>query len=102
VAGRQGGGREINECYSETKDKLKLGKVTWRAEKGHLAPEVKTANEITCNYVWDKLYPLPISVTFSKWYIEARKGRPEKKQTDCVLMRRWVRGWQSREINLKN
>jgi hypothetical protein len=28
-----------------------------RSEKGHFAPEVKVANEITCDYVWDKLYP---------------------------------------------
>jgi hypothetical protein len=46
VAGRQGGGREINECYSETKEKSELGNVTWRPEKAHLTPEVKTANEI--------------------------------------------------------
>jgi hypothetical protein len=39
-----------------------------RPEKGHLAPEVKIANEIVCEHVWDKLYP-PISVTCSKWYI---------------------------------
>jgi hypothetical protein len=29
-----------------------------RPEKGHLAPEVKMANEIICDDVWDKLYPL--------------------------------------------
>jgi hypothetical protein len=34
-----------------------LGSVTWKPEKAHLAPAVKTANEITCDYVWDKLYP---------------------------------------------
>jgi hypothetical protein len=28
-----------------------------RAEKGHLTPEVKVANEIVCDHVWDKLYP---------------------------------------------
>jgi hypothetical protein len=28
-----------------------------RPDKGHLAPEVKLANEIVCNHVWDKLYP---------------------------------------------
>jgi hypothetical protein len=47
-----------------------LGNVTWRLEKGHLTPEVKTANEITCDYVWNKLYtPTTISVTCCKWYI---------------------------------
>jgi hypothetical protein len=56
VAGRQGGGGEINECYSETKGKLELGNVTWRPEEGHFTPEVKTASVIiTRDYVWDKL-----------------------------------------------
>jgi hypothetical protein len=32
------------------KGKSELGNVTWRLE-------VKTANEITCDYVWDKLLP---------------------------------------------
>jgi hypothetical protein len=50
VEGRQGGGREINECYSKTKENQR---------GGHLAPEVKTANEIMCDYVWDKLYSPP-------------------------------------------
>jgi hypothetical protein len=26
-----------------------------RPEKHHLGPEVKVANEIACDYVWDKL-----------------------------------------------
>jgi hypothetical protein len=30
-----------------------------RPEKGHLAPEVKETNEIACDYVWDKLLPIP-------------------------------------------
>jgi hypothetical protein len=33
-------------------------------EKGHLTPEIKIANEIICDHVWDL-----ISVTCSKWYI---------------------------------
>jgi hypothetical protein len=32
--------------------------------------------------------------------IVARKGRPEKKQAGVLTMR-WGRGWQSREIKLK-
>jgi hypothetical protein len=48
VAGRQGEGREINECYSETKKNQKLEIVTWRPEKGYVTPEVKAANKITC------------------------------------------------------
>jgi hypothetical protein len=67
AAGR-GGGRQRkgdDECYSKTKENPELGNVTWRPEEGHLAPEVKTANEIVC----DKLYPHPISVTCSKWHI---------------------------------
>jgi hypothetical protein len=31
----------------------------------------------------------------------AGKGRPEKKQTGCVLRQGRGRGWQSREIKLK-
>jgi hypothetical protein len=56
VAGRQGGEERlmratvklrktrVGECYLETRD-------------GSSRPEVKTANEITRDYVWDKLYP---------------------------------------------
>jgi hypothetical protein len=62
VAGRQGGGREINECYSETKTTTtttkkawELGNATWRPEKDHFDPEVRAANEMTCDCVWDKL-----------------------------------------------
>jgi hypothetical protein len=36
----------VGECYPETRG-------------GHLASEVKTANEIICHYVWEKLYPTP-------------------------------------------
>jgi hypothetical protein len=77
VAGRQGGGREIirdnegemrdNEYNSETnkqKNRFEEGQVApgMRPAKGHLAPEVKMAN--------DKLYPYTrISVNLSKWYI---------------------------------
>jgi hypothetical protein len=42
---------------------------TWgETTEGHLVPEIKMANEIVCDHVWDKLHP-PISVTCSKWYI---------------------------------
>jgi hypothetical protein len=44
------------------KGKLELENVTWRAENGHLDPYVRVANEMTCDYVWDKVHPL-ISVT---------------------------------------
>jgi hypothetical protein len=53
VAGRQGGGREINEYNSETRKNQSFS--TCRLEKGHLAPEVKTDNEITRDYVCNKL-----------------------------------------------
>jgi hypothetical protein len=44
--------------------------ITWvRPEKDHLAPEVKMANEIVCDHVWDICTLPPISVTCSKWYI---------------------------------
>jgi hypothetical protein len=62
----------MREIMSATvkKTNKKNGKVALgaRPEKGHLAPEVKIANEIICDHVWDKLYP-PISVTCSKWYV---------------------------------
>jgi hypothetical protein len=72
MAGRQGGGREImrdnmgdrdNECNSETKNKQKIRLEAChvvpgvRPEKGHLTPEVKMANEIAFDYIWDELYP---------------------------------------------
>jgi hypothetical protein len=66
MAERQGGGRKINECYSETKENQSWGMLLGDKQKGHLAPEVRAANEMTCGYVWDKLYS-PISVTCSKW-----------------------------------
>jgi hypothetical protein len=58
VAGRQGGEERLMSATVKQK-KLELGNVTWRPEKGHLDPEVKRANEMTCDYVWDKLYPPP-------------------------------------------
>jgi hypothetical protein len=57
--------REImkdNECNSETnkqkKPRFEECQVApgARPEKGHFAPEVKMANEIICDHVWDKLY----------------------------------------------
>jgi hypothetical protein len=39
-----------------------------RPEKGHLDLEVKVANEIARDHVWNKLHPTTISVTSSKWY----------------------------------
>jgi hypothetical protein len=79
VAGMQGGGREImrdnegdNECNSKTTDPPKFEECQIapgvRPKKAHLILEVKIANEIICDQVWDKLYPL-ISVTCSKWCI---------------------------------
>jgi hypothetical protein len=38
----------VGECYLETR-------------KSHLAPEVKAANEISCDYVWDNLYSTPLT-----------------------------------------
>jgi hypothetical protein len=56
--------REImrdNECNSETSKQKKTGlrnvAPRVRPEEGHLAPEVKTASELICDHVWDKLYP---------------------------------------------
>jgi hypothetical protein len=72
VAERQGAGREIiNDNESKwvqewNKEKPELRNVTWTSEKDLLAPDVKAANEIICDYVWDELYRPPISVTCSK------------------------------------
>jgi hypothetical protein len=60
-----------NECYSEIKKNQSRGMLSGaRPEKGHLAPEVKEANEIAYDYVWDKLYPPPpnVSITCYRWY----------------------------------
>jgi hypothetical protein len=48
--------------------KPELWNVTWKPEKGHLHPEIRVANVMTCDYVWDKLNP-PISITCSKRYV---------------------------------
>jgi hypothetical protein len=48
-AGREGEERLMSE----------LGNVTQRPEDGHLTLEVKAANEMTCDSVWEKLYLLP-------------------------------------------
>jgi hypothetical protein len=63
VAGRKGGRREImrdNECKSETK-KVRFVECHIapgvQPEKDCLTPELKMANEIICDHVWDKLYP---------------------------------------------
>jgi hypothetical protein len=54
-------GRE-NECNSETnkqtKNQFEKCQVApgVRTEKGHFAPEVKIANEIICDHIWDNLY----------------------------------------------
>jgi hypothetical protein len=67
LAGRQGGeGRLMSATVKQRKTGVE--DVTRRPEEGHLIPDVKAANEMTCDYVWDKLYP-PISVTCYKWYI---------------------------------
>jgi hypothetical protein len=42
--GREGEGRSMSAT-----GKPELGNVTWRLEEGHLTPEVKTDNEITCD-----------------------------------------------------
>jgi hypothetical protein len=50
-------GREGEDRVMSATRKPELGNATWRPEEGHLAPEVKTANEIACDYIWDKLCP---------------------------------------------
>jgi hypothetical protein len=83
-------GREGEERLMSATVKLRkpeLGNVTWRSKKGHLTPEVKTANEITCDYVWDKLFPPPpISVTCSKWYIRKALFVVDAQPLDTSLL----------------
>jgi hypothetical protein len=53
----------VKECYSETKKNWSWGMLPGdQGTSGHLAPEVKAANEIACDYVWDKLYPPPFAL----------------------------------------
>jgi hypothetical protein len=51
-----------NECNSKTKQNKNGFEECHiapggRPEKGHLASEVKIANDIICDCVWKKLYP---------------------------------------------
>jgi hypothetical protein len=57
--GRKAGrGKGDNECYSERKKNWSWGILPGaRPKKSHLVPEVRAANEITRDYVRDKLYP---------------------------------------------
>jgi hypothetical protein len=52
--GREGKGD--NEGNSERKKQIWGRSSGVRPDKGHLIPEVKIANEIICEHVWDKLY----------------------------------------------
>jgi hypothetical protein len=52
--GREGEERLTSATAKQRK--TRLGDVTWRPEEGHLSPEVKAANEMACDFVWDKLY----------------------------------------------
>jgi hypothetical protein len=63
TCGRKTGGvkgKGDNECHSETKENWIWGMSPGvRPEKGHLTPEVKAANDSTCDYVCDKLCTTP-------------------------------------------
>jgi hypothetical protein len=54
--GREGEERLMSAAVKQKK-KPELGNVTWRPKKGHLDAELRVANEMTCDYVWDKLHP---------------------------------------------
>jgi hypothetical protein len=47
----------MSATVKQRKTRVGEGYLETRGE--HLAPEVKTANEIICHYVWEKLYPTP-------------------------------------------
>jgi hypothetical protein len=85
MAGRQGGGREINECHSKRKENQ-----SWRMLPGdqrRVTSEID--NEITCDY---KLYPFPpISVTCSKSYIRKAPFALGAQPLDVSLLSRcWL------------
>jgi hypothetical protein len=86
-AGKQGGEKGLMRA-TVSKGKQELGNVTWRPEEGHLTPEVKTSNEMTCDYVWDKLHhpPPSISVTCSKWYIRKAPFALRAQPLDLSLL----------------
>jgi hypothetical protein len=44
-------GKRDNECYSETKKNWSWGMVPAEQRRANLAPDVRVANEMTCNYV---------------------------------------------------
>jgi hypothetical protein len=47
-----------NDCYSETKKNQNWRMLSGeRPEKGHLIPEVKAANEMAWDNIWDTLSP---------------------------------------------
>jgi hypothetical protein len=52
-------GNEHNSETKQNKNGFKECQVApgARPEKAHLTPEVKIANEIICDHVWDKMYP---------------------------------------------
>jgi hypothetical protein len=57
---KAGRGDGDNECYSEAKKNWSWGMLPGvRPEKVHLVPEVKMANEIACDCVWNNLYLPP-------------------------------------------
>jgi hypothetical protein len=62
----------VGECYLESRE----------------APKIKEANEITYDYVWNKLYPSPISVTGSKWYIKKAPFVLRAQPLDSSLLSR--------------
>jgi hypothetical protein len=49
----------VNKCYSETKKNRNWGMLPRNQRGGHLASEDRADNEMSCDYVWDKLYPPP-------------------------------------------
>jgi hypothetical protein len=67
VAGRQKGEEKLMSAIVKQR-KTGVGECYLEARERSPRTEVNTANEITCDYVWDKMYPL-ISVICSKWYI---------------------------------
>jgi hypothetical protein len=67
VAGRQGGGREINECYSETKENRSWG--MFPGDQRRVTSPQRLKQPMKWHVSLHGTSCTSISVTCSKWYI---------------------------------
>jgi hypothetical protein len=55
MAVRQGGGREIKECYNETKENWSWGMLPGDPRRVTLPQRLKQLKKKKCDHVWNKL-----------------------------------------------